>query len=327
MSWNVPGLCADVGYDPVEAKQHDDGVFWISWSDVLVYFRNIHLSWNPGLFAYQTTVHGFWPLTQGPMDDTFNVGENPQLVMKLSDSAISKKATIWILLSRHVTKQEQEGSEATDYLTVHAHRNSGKRDVIWYPGANSCVLSGAYTNNPHVLMRYDVTEAADKYLSLVLSQYKKSHDLGYTLSCFSTEPFALTYPAKALPFSKELSGEWTTQTAGGPPGLDTFQKNPMYAFKIPPEGANLQMRCSTGKSLTVNVMAVAVDSYGTRVKQITREPTLESGDYRHGFAETERRRVPGGIYTLIVSTFHPGLVGPFQVVISASTKLRFERIQ
>lgn len=326
-SWkSSPGLCNEVGYDPVLAQKHDDGIFWIEWKDVLVYFQNIHLSWNPGLFSFHTTVHGFWPLNQGPLDDMFNVGDNPQYVLKLSDSAISKKATIWILLSRHVAKQEQEGSEATDYLTVHAHQNNEKRGVVWYPGGKSCILTGAYTNNPHVLMRYDVSGPADKYLSLVLSQYKKSNDLAYTLSCYCTEPFALSQPAKGLPLSTELSGEWTELSAGGPPGTRTFQNNPMYAFRVPDEGVSLQMSCSAGKSIPVNVMAVAVDSFGKRVKKLSREPVLDSGDYRHGFTVAERMRVPSGVYTLIVSSFHPGQVGSFRLVAKSSAKLKFERI-
>lgn len=326
-SWSAPGLCSEVGYDPVLAQKHDDGVFWISWSDVLIYFKNIHLSWNKELFTYQTTVHGFWPLAQGPLDDTFNVGENPQLVMKLSDSAVSSHAVVWILLSRHVCKQEQEGSDATDYLTVHVHRNTEKRQTIWYPGGKSCVLNGAYTNNPHVLIRYDVTDPTDKYLSLVLSQYKKSHDVAYSLSCFCTEPFALTQPLKGLPLSTELRGEWTQDTAGGPPGTATFENNPMWAFRVPAAGAELQMRCSTAKSVTVNVMAVAVDSYGKRIRRITREPIFDSGDYRHCFTVTERKRLRGGVYTLIASTFHPGQVGSFRLIVESSYKLKFEPIQ
>jgi hypothetical protein len=45
------------------------------------------------------------------MNDTFNVGENPQYIMTLSKEAISKKATIWVMISRHVEKQEQAGCE------------------------------------------------------------------------------------------------------------------------------------------------------------------------------------------------------------------------
>jgi calpain-7 len=106
-------LRAEVGYNPELASKHDDGIFWISWDDVLLYFQNIQLSWNPALFSFRVTTHKNWPKDQGPINDTFNVGENPQYVMVLSNEALTKKATIWVLISRHVTKQEQEGAEVS----------------------------------------------------------------------------------------------------------------------------------------------------------------------------------------------------------------------
>ncbi len=112
-SWGDPDFCAEVGYDATAAAHYDDGVFWMSWEDVLLYFRNIHMSWStdPALFRYRTAVHGYWNKNVGPNDDSYNVGENPQYTVTLSDKAIQSKATIWLLLSRHVTKQEQEGAE------------------------------------------------------------------------------------------------------------------------------------------------------------------------------------------------------------------------
>jgi hypothetical protein len=84
-------LRAEVGYNPELAAKHDDGIFWISWDDVLRYFQNVQLSWNPALFSFRVTTHSFWPKEQGPLNDTFNVGENPQYVMVLSKEAIAKK--------------------------------------------------------------------------------------------------------------------------------------------------------------------------------------------------------------------------------------------
>jgi hypothetical protein len=81
----------------------------MSWDDVLHYLCNIHVSWRPGLFRVR--VHGRWDANAGPEDDSYNVSENPQYTITLSEEAIRKKATLWLLLSRHVTKQEQEGGE------------------------------------------------------------------------------------------------------------------------------------------------------------------------------------------------------------------------
>ena len=107
-----------MGYD-ADSVLHDDGVFWISWDDVLVYFRNLHLSWNPDLFRFRFLVHGFYSKDIGPADDSYNVGENPQYTITLSENAIESRATLWLLLSRHVTKQEQEGGEVSiDILSL-----------------------------------------------------------------------------------------------------------------------------------------------------------------------------------------------------------------
>jgi hypothetical protein len=73
-------------------------------------------------------------------------------------------------------------------------------------------------------------------------------------------------------------------------------------------------------------MLVSVEKYGQRVKQLEKEPALDSGDYRHGFSITEKRKVPGGTYTIIVSTFTPGQVGEFKLSVTSSLKLMIKHI-
>lgn len=318
-NWSDPQLCKDVGYDP-RSHNTDDGVFWISWHDILVYFQNIHLSWNPALFPCRVTTHGFWPCNLGPALDTYFVGDNPQYNLIASDSAILKKAAIWILVSRHVSKQEQEGSEVNDYLTVHVHRLINEVGRVWYPGGKSMVVSGAYTNNPHVLVRYDLSSPDDKHLSLVLSQHQKSNDLAYTLSVFSTDAFQLANPPKNPPVLLETSCQWTESSAGGPPGQPMFRTNPMFAVRVPEAGAHLQLRCSTDKTFATNIMLVPVNRLGERVKQLTTEPQIDSGPYKHGFVVVDATRVPAGNYTLIVSTFIPQQLGTFHLQVLSSSK-------
>jgi calpain-7 len=113
VGWKDIGFRQEVGYNPELAIHQDDGIFWVCWDDILQYFQNFHLSWNPYLFKYRLVTHGYWPLIQGPKDDTFNVGYNPQYILNFSQVAIKKKATIWLLISRHVTKQEQSGVEVS----------------------------------------------------------------------------------------------------------------------------------------------------------------------------------------------------------------------
>jgi calpain-7 len=320
--WDDQNLCRQMGYDPVEARKRNDGVFFITWDDVLVYFKTLHLSWNPALFAHRMTRHANWPASQGPQNDMYNVGENPQICLSFSPEAVSKRASVWVLLSRHVSRQEQEGAEVTDYLTVHIFRRDGSNKRIYYPGKD-CVVRGAYTNNPHVLIRYDLQGPDDKFLSLVLSQYEKANDLGYTLSCYCTESFKFSAPVKDLPFRYIIKSEWTQSSAGGSPNHDSFGMNPMFRVRVPVDAVSLQLRCGTSRSLAINVMLVDT---GKRVQRLNTKPLLDSGDYRFGFVVTDACALSKGNYTIIASTFHVGQTGLFLLEIFSSADVAVEAL-
>ena len=121
--WSCPDMCKELGYDPAVAKKQDDGVFWICWDDILNYFQDFYLLWNPTLFSNRHLLHGHWSQNQGPTDDTFNIGDNPQYIVSLSDRAVRKNATLWILISRHVAKQEKEGDEVCFLLRIVCKQN------------------------------------------------------------------------------------------------------------------------------------------------------------------------------------------------------------
>lgn len=216
--------------------------------------------------------------------------------------------------------------QVKDYLTVHLHRNSSARDRIWYPRSKKNVLTGAYTNNPHVLVRYDVSDSSDEYLSIVMSQFEKNTHLGYTLSCFCTEPFSLGPPTKELPFARTMTSSWTTSSGGGPVGKKGFYRNPMYAVEIPSGGALVELQCSAPKTLALNVMLCPVDAYGQRVTRLKSDPPCDSGNYRHGFVVAPRTKLDAGAYALVVSNYSPGETGAFRVQVVSSSKLRIDEI-
>ena len=333
ISWSDPSFRAEVGYNPAAHSQYDDGVFFIAWDDVCRYFRNIHFSWNTSLFAYRTTLHASWPADVGANDDSFNVRDNPQYVLTLSEQAVQRGATVWVLLSRHVTKQEQEGADVNDFLTLQIHRNDRRKEKIRYPGGSSCTYTGAYTNSSHVLVRYDATGFEDKFLSLVLSQYQKSNDLSYTLSCYCTAPFEVGKPTKDPEHITEIHSQWTSQSAGGPPSSPAFGTNPMWAIHIPPgiissqDGSFLQMSCTTKKTVAANLMLVPVDRLGTRIRRLNAtDPLIDTGDYRHSYAATDLTFVPSGSYTLVVSSYYPGQTGTFALKLLSTSKIKINAI-
>ena len=38
-------------YDPEDARQYDNGIFWIDYDSMLKFYRSIYFNWNPDLFA------------------------------------------------------------------------------------------------------------------------------------------------------------------------------------------------------------------------------------------------------------------------------------
>jgi len=313
----TPQLCSEIGYNPVEAAKIDDGVFFISWDDIIKYFRNIYLSWNPMLFSCVSITHSRWLSSNLAPKDDYNVGDNPQYIISLSDNAIKEKASIWILISRHITKQEQEGEESTEFISLNIHRNSNDLPRIWYPGGKSCVVRGVYTNNPHILMRYDVNCPKDKFLSLVLAQHNKTSNINYTLTCYCTHDFKFG-TSKKLPIKLDFCAEWTKETCGGAPGRGHFFSNPQFLVNVPPGGAYVQFSCTTDANIFCNIALVKSD--GSRVNSVGNSD-LHAGKYRPAFAITDVCSVGAGNYTLIASTFDPCEIGRFLVTAYSSVPL------
>jgi len=316
-------LRAEVGYDPDEAARVDDGVFFISWDDVLRYFRNIYLSWNPMLFSCVSTTHSRWPLSNGKAsNDNFSVGENPQYIISLPDKAIQARATIWILLSRHITRQEQEGEESNEYISLNVYRNNQDFPRIWYPRGNNCVFKGVYTNNPHILTRYDIEEPGDGALSIVLSQHNKTSSLNYTLNCYCTRDFRFG-TAAPLPRKLEVPSAWTVETCGGAPGRGPFYSNPQFQVTVPAGGSRLQLSCAASRPGTFCNVARVVG--GGRVGRLD-NMCLDAGSYMANFAATGSADLAAGTYTMVPSTFAPGDVGPFVISCYSAVPLLVKEI-
>lgn len=210
-----------------------------------------------------------------------------------------------------------------DYLTVHIHRNTSGKERIWYPGnSGNCILMGAYTNSPQVLVRYDVSQSKDKFLSLILSQYQKKRDISYTLSVYSTQHFGIARPTGDLPFSVEMHSAWTMRTSGGPLGRSSFADNPMFAVEVPNSGAIVEIRLFTSRSTAINGILAPVGRFGECIRRNTGPPVIDTGKYRFGFVVSQSKRIDGGYYVLVVSSYQQGQEGVFQARFLSSTKLK-----
>ncbi len=320
----TPALCQALGYDPRAAQRADDGVFWVSWADVRRYFGSIFLNWRPGLFAHRTVTHALWPQSQGPRNDMFSYAQNPQYILRVDKAAGPTRdpASVWLLLSRHVTQSRDEkgdgaGEEGGDYLTLHVYKVQGEEGQrIVYPSDDSApgFVRGLYSNNPHGLVRLDVEAGDPGRYALVLSQYEKKRDVRYSLTVLSTAPFVLR-PTRPLPgLVARIEGSWTDRTAGGRLGLATFLHNPQFTVVVVKPCA-LHVELLAPKEMFVGFSLIGGRRGGKRVDSVLQgEEVLTSGAYRQGFCYAAAAApTEPGTYTLVVSTYEAGLKGNFLV--------------
>uniref|UniRef100_A0A914HV50 Calpain catalytic domain-containing protein n=1 Tax=Globodera rostochiensis TaxID=31243 RepID=A0A914HV50_GLORO len=106
-SW-TPEMCAKLDYNPKDAQQFDDGIFWIDYPSICAFFDVFYVNWSPALFPFRHALHSSWDAGKGPVKDLYTVGENPQYFLELNNR--HGTASVWILLRPFDPKPLLEGT-------------------------------------------------------------------------------------------------------------------------------------------------------------------------------------------------------------------------
>ncbi|KAI9277707.1 hypothetical protein BC943DRAFT_332639 [Umbelopsis sp. AD052] len=320
--WN-PELMKALNYDPSSAMQFDDGIFWIDFESVCENFVSIHLNWNPELFMYRWALHIPWHCDVGPKKDTYNLGYNPQfkLVVKVPEK---KTSAVWLLMSKHITVTEPKN---TDFITLHVYNDTNGERVYHHGKA---FKEGTYVNSPHILIRFNAPSGTSTY-TIVFSQHEKLKTLYFSLKAFSFSQFELTDVPQTYSIEQKISGRWTDQSSGGNASNASFMNNPQWKLTIPPPPeSNGQQKCGiiimleAPKTFAIHLLLV---EGGKRVASFSpREVVSQTNSYQHGFCCCELRDIKPGSYTIIASTYEPGLVGDFLLTIASNTQYTVDSI-
>ncbi|EPQ32386.1 uncharacterized protein PFL1_00582 [Pseudozyma flocculosa PF-1] len=93
------------------------------------------------------------------------------------------------------------------------------------------------------------------------------------------------------------------------------------------EAAKSSLLVLVESARSLPIQAQLVWSSGSRISHcVEGDLALSSGIYSHGIAVGESTSVQPGTYTLVVSTFQPGQVGPFVLSVECSTPIRIQPI-
>ncbi|EXX62593.1 hypothetical protein RirG_160290 [Rhizophagus irregularis DAOM 197198w] len=303
-------------YDIERASNVDDGIFWIDFDSVCEYFYSIHMNWNPERFRYVVTKHSTWPINVGLRKDTVNLAYNPQFCLEINNES-EQPSEVYLLLSKHITVTEEENE---DFITLHVYNDTNGEKIY---SDKTPWKKGAYVNSPHILVRFDAPTGITRY-TIVVAQINRFKTLDFTLKCYSISPATLSEISKKYQNVKHISGKWTNQTAGGNPSNITYLNNPEYRVSISPPVSNspsdkprVLLMLEGPKKFAMDVRMIW--SNGKRIASLTTKDILmKSSGYRNGFCYCEKDDIKPGDYTIIVSTYEPGLIGEFTLTVASN---------
>lgn len=320
-NWTTP-LKTALHYDPQNAKNFDNGVFWIDIDSLYRFFDVSYLNWNPTIFKYTYCTHDSWNAGVGPVKDLYFIGDNPQYSLTLK----SPESTVWILLTRHITDRNDFANNR-EYIALLVYKNNG--DKVYMPFDPPPYIDGVRINSPHYLCKIVPKDGCIKY-TLVISQYEKSNTINYTIRAYSTCAFVLKKLVNQYKYKEvEKNGKWSAETAGGCLNNPlTYFKNPIYQLTI--NGANdcdnellIDLKGPKDFAVGIDVMTVSVVNQNSP----NYFAKTNSGSFRSGFTILQLKNMPAGTYNIIPSTFKPSQIGPFFLTIHSTTPIKLSKMR
>ncbi|XP_022109312.1 calpain-7-like isoform X2 [Acanthaster planci] len=312
----TPELQKALNFDPKNAQQFDNGVFWIDLDSLCHFFDVIYMNWNPKLFPYTYVIHSEWKAGEGPKKDNFNLSNNPQYKLDLRGTG-----AVWVLLTRHITDKD-DFADNKEFITLLVYKGGKK---VYYPNDPPPFIDGTRINSPHYLCKMLIQERS--LFTVVVSQFEKSNTIRYSLRVYSTCEFKLSKMPEPYTNTKQITGEWKGKTAGGcANNRATFTNNPIYQVTLQEKtkGNFFMIDLKGPREFHVGFELVAIAAEGPGTAAFSKQMT---GDYRRGFTVLQLEDLPGGTYNVRPTTFSPGQEGPFFLTLSASCPMKVAQLQ
>jgi calpain-7 len=331
-------LCAALHYDAASHAMVDNGLFWMEFSDVLAEFMHVTLAWNPASFSQSAHL-----VTLSCPHNERHYRQNDMAQLKL---AATMGGEVWVLLSRHLPMRRQDIWENNPFLAgtqafLGARIYHGTQQPLEHCGSTA-LCSSPLSNSYNVLLKFP--SGSHPNLWIVPIQASQNDNVAgdmheawshLSLSIYAFIPLQLRkVPAAAtqlhvqdaLPHQHQLSGSWTTTSAGGCSNFPSFSANPMWRLTVRGGGGSTTLRLDlTPASKMTQVGMQLLQCQGGRYRAGGGRRGLpsdivvaSSGTFRPGFCSLLQENCPPGQYTLVPSTFQPQTLDTFILQIASS---------
>ena len=287
-------------------------------------------------YSYTMTVDSAWDAQTagGSFNYPQTVGNNPQFLIEVPESV--GEAEVRLVLTQKDRPNERENHSMQILVT-----NSGGKRIRGGVFQNELVAnSGGYVNNTSVALTTTLAGSPTPYTVLV-STFMPGNEaplelaLGTQVAGVSLSPAPTAAEAFGFTHSVSLKAAWGEETAGGCINYPTMKDNPQFFISTPKPSASaktpVNVRISLAQDLPPgsplhSIGFVLAYRNGSRISSALRKSELigSSGQYVNmAMVETTlslaRKTKP---YTLVVSTFEPGIHAPFVVMVESDAPVK-----
>ncbi|MCO5588315.1 hypothetical protein L7F22_042270 [Adiantum nelumboides] len=299
--------------------------FTMSWDDMCARFDSLYISWNPKMFKSSHEFHGIWSSSRK--------NDHVQVQLNVEPSKSNPNPTIWVHLAKHFSPSENDRgatSAISEWISVHAFDNENEGVL------HHSEYAGKYVDGSHALTKFN---AVKKDYTLVASRQieenssngaaDETSDSTFTITVYSNaNHISLEEVENKYPYEVAIPGQWTLATAGGNPLEPSFMHNPQYAITIPSsnrmQATSVRISAESSKDISILILLLWPKMDQGSVQRTDHftpgDIVCSSETYNYGLAIAESTKLkPGVPYTLIISTYSPGRLGPFNITVQTQT--------
>lgn len=304
---------------PAGTTRKIESTFWLSWDDILRYYSQINLCWNPNIYPFKKRIHSYWKNKYNPpedypnlsgkfLDEKYCVEYCPQFVFTIPPH--KDDFEVRIFLQRHMKSFHAKGDNR--YVSFKLFSFEGYRIV--YPEDN--LRSFGYSNREMCsdVFIFENSTQDESYVLAILKgdNLDESEECQFTLDVLSFIDIDVKeLPEPVIEESYEVKGKWNEKRPGGDILSEYSIYNPHYRLEVK-EKIHLQIKAECGKNKIMVVLFEGGKTISETPFQVITK-NKNPGCYNEGFSCMEIMLDPGD-YTVALCTESPSKCEKYRIV-------------